>query len=70
MVLEEEWSERNNSVTHMRVFECVSYAHVLDELRNKLDSKGDKFIYVGYSDESKAYKLYNPLTKVMINGDV
>jgi len=65
------WSGRKQNVTHMRVFGCVAYAHVPDELRKKLDSKagnskGEKCIFVGYSDESKAYKLYNPLTKKVI----
>ena len=54
------------SVTHMRVFGCVAYAHVLDQLRKKLDSKGEKCIFIGYSEESKAYRLYNPSTKKFI----
>eukprot|EP00253_Pinus_taeda_P019205 PITA_19205 len=71
IVLEEAWSGRKHSVTHMRVFGCVASAHVPDELRKKLDNKGEKCIFVGYSDESKAYKLYNPLTKkVIISKDV
>ena len=66
MVPKEAWSGRKHSVTHMRVFGCVAYAHVLDELRKKLDRKGEKCIFFGYSDESKAYKLYTPLTKKVI----
>ena len=55
----------------MRVFGCIAYAHVPDQLRKKLDIKGEKCIFIGYSDESKAYKLYNPSTKnVIINRDV
>ena len=50
----------------MRVFGCVAYAHVPDQLRKKLDSKGEKCVFVGYCDESKAYKLYNPSTKKLI----
>ena len=50
----------------MRVFGCVAYAHVPDQLRRKLDSKGEKCVFVGYCDESKAYKLYNPSTKKLI----
>ena len=60
---EEAWSGIKQGVTHMRVFGCVSYAHILDQLRNKLDSKGEKCIFIGYSEESKAYRLYNPSTK-------
>ena len=40
IVPKEAWSGRKQFVTHMRVFECVAYAHVPDELRKKLDSKG------------------------------
>ena len=50
----------------MRVFGCVAYAHILDQPWKKLDSKGEKCIFVGYSDESKAYRLYNPSTKKFI----
>jgi len=71
IVPEETWSESKHNVTHMRVFGCVAYVLVPYELRKKLDNKGEKCIFVGYSDESKAYKLYNPLTKkVIISKDV
>eukprot|EP00253_Pinus_taeda_P033359 PITA_33359 len=50
----------------MRVFGCVAYAHVLDQLRRNLDSKGAKCVFVGYCNESKAYKLYTPSTKKLI----
>eukprot|EP00253_Pinus_taeda_P002334 PITA_02334 len=63
---EEAWSGQKQTVTHMRVFSCVAYAHVPNQLRRKLDSKGDKCVFVGYCDESKAYKLYNPSTKKLI----
>ena len=36
-----------------------------------MDNKGDKCIFLGVSDKSKAYKLYNPSTmKVVISRDV
>ena len=70
-VPEETWSGTKQFFTHMRVFGCVAYAHVPDQLRKKLDNKGEKCIFLGYNDESKAYKLYNPSTKkVIINRDV
>ena len=71
MIPKKAWSGRKHSVSHMKVFGCVAYAHVPDELRRKLDSKGEKCIFVGYSNESKAYKLYNPISKkVIISRDV
>ncbi|KAK2988354.1 hypothetical protein RJ640_001539 [Escallonia rubra] len=33
--------------------------------RKKLDDKSEKFIFIGYSQESKGYKLYNPVDKKM-----
>lgn len=62
-VPEEAWSGRKQGVTHMKVFGCVAYAHIPDQLRRKLDSKGEKCIFIGYSEESKAYRLYIPSTK-------
>ena len=61
----------NHSVSHLKVFGCVAYAHVPDELRKKLDKKGWKCILVGYSEDTKAYKLYDHITrKVIISHDV
>jgi len=62
-VPEEAWSGRKQGVTHMKVFRCVAYAHIPDQLRRKLDSKGEKCIFIGYNKESKAYRLYIPSTK-------
>ena len=32
-------------------------------MRRKLNDKSQKCIFVGYSEESKAYRFYNPITK-------
>ena len=47
----------------LRVFSSIAYVHVPKEKRRKLDAKAEKFILVGYSDEQKGYKCYNPRTK-------
>ena len=65
-VSEEAWSGTQQRVTHMQVFGCVTYAHIPDQLRKKLDSKEEKCIFIRYSEESKAYRLYNPSTKKLI----
>ena len=62
-VLEKAWSGRKQGITHMRIFGCVAYAHIPDKLRKKLDSKGEKCIFLGYWEDSKGYGLYNPSTK-------
>ena len=65
-VPEEAWSGTKQGVTHMKFFGCVAYARILDQLRKKLDSKGEKCIFIGYSEKSKAYRLYSPCTKKFI----
>ena len=55
----------------MRVFGSIAYVHVAKEKRRKLDAKAKKCSLVGYSDEQKGYKCYNPRTKqVRVSRDV
>ncbi|GKV28744.1 hypothetical protein SLEP1_g37756 [Rubroshorea leprosula] len=71
MTPEEAWSGRKPTVDHLRIFGCVAYAHVPDQKRKKLDNKGEKCIFLGVGNQSKAYKLYNPSTKkIVISRDV
>ena len=71
MTPEEAWSGVKPSVQHFRVFGCISYVHVPDSQRKKLDDKSFKCILVGLSEESKGYKLYDPKgKKVVISRDV
>ena len=46
-VHEEVWSSIKKFVIHMRVFGCVAYAHIPDQLRKELDSKGENCIFFG-----------------------
>ena len=51
----EAWFNRKPTVNHFKVFGCVAYSHIPKENREKLDEKGEKCIFVGYSDQSKGY---------------
>ena len=45
--------------------------HIPDKQRSKLDDKSQKYIFIGYDENSKGYKLYNPNTgNTIINRDV
>ena len=48
------------NVSHFRIFGCLVYFHVPKEKRNNLDASGKKGTFVGYSETSKAYKIYVP----------
>ena len=59
------------NASHFKGFGCVSYAHVPKKIRGKLDDKSEKCVFISYSEQSKAYKLYNPVTKkTIISRDV
>lgn len=50
----------------------VSHIPIFQTRREKkLDDKGMKCIFLGVSEESKAYRLFNPITKkIIISRDV
>lgn len=55
---EETFTGIKPDVSHFRVFGCPIDIHVPKEKRSKLESSGIKGIFVGYSESSKAYKIY------------
>jgi len=58
-------------VSYFRTFGCIGFIHVPDQKRNKLDDKSVKCVLLGVSEESKAYKLYDPLNKkIYVSKDV
>ena len=71
MTLEKAWSGHKPAVDHFRISGCVAYLYILDQKRMKLDDKGEKYVLLGMSKESKAYHLYNHITKrICISRDV
>jgi len=57
---EEAFSGKKPEVGHLRVFGCPVYIHVPKEKRTKMEPSGKKGIFVGYSESSKAYRIYVP----------
>ena len=52
-------------------FGCISYVHISDNKRTKLDDKSMKCVLLRVSEGSKAYWLFDPvLQKIMISRDV
>ncbi|XP_058982660.1 uncharacterized protein LOC105262273 [Musca domestica] len=68
---EEIWTSREQNLEHLRVFGCKAFVHIPKQKRSKLQAKSEECIFVGYSQESKAYRLFNPKTqKIIISRDV
>ena len=51
---EEVFSSKKPKVSHLKIFCCPMYIHILKEKRTKLDPSGRKGIFLGYSKSSKA----------------
>lgn len=68
---QEAWSGFKPSVEYFRVFGCVSHVHVPDCKRAKLDDKSVRCVFLGVSEESKAYRQYDPISqKIIVRRDV
>jgi hypothetical protein len=48
---------------HLRVFGSLAYVHVSKSWRSKLEAKSIKCVMVGYGDQSKTYKCFDPKGK-------
>ena len=71
MTPHEAYSGKKPSVEHFRIFGCHCYAHVPNSTRTKLESKSKKCVFLGYSEESKAYRLYDSeAKKIIVSRDV
>lgn len=53
--LEEVFTDKNPDVS-FRIFGCLVYFNVPKEKRNKVEDSGKKGLFVGYSENSKAYR--------------
>ena len=47
-------------VSHLRIFGSPVYVHIPSKKRTTLEPTLERRIFVGYSETSKAYRIYNP----------
>jgi hypothetical protein len=67
----EVWSGKNPSVEHIKVFGCDAFVHVPKEKRSKLEKKEIKFIFIGYKEGMKGYRLWDPTSsRIVYSQDV
>ena len=55
----ELWYRKQPDISHLRVFGCLAYVHVLKIKRKKLDPKSKEMIFVGYEPGSKGYQFWD-----------
>ena len=69
--LEEVFTKKKPAVDQTKIFDTPVYVHVPKEKRAKLEPSGKKGLFVGYSDCSKAYRVYIPGQRyIEVNRDV
>ncbi|KAG7563872.1 Integrase catalytic core [Arabidopsis suecica] len=67
----EKWSGHKPTVEHLKVFGSICYVHIPKEKRSKLEEKAKRGIFIGYSSNSKGYRvLLLDEEKVEISRDV
>jgi hypothetical protein len=58
-------------VGHLRIFGCITFSYVPSEKRTKLEPTTERGIFVGYSETSKAFRIYLPsLRKTVLRRNV
>jgi len=64
--LYELWKERKPTVKYFHVFGSKCYILAKRDYKRKMDPKSDEGIFLGYSTNSRAYKVYNNRTQVVM----
>ncbi|GJT56959.1 retrovirus-related pol polyprotein from transposon TNT 1-94 [Tanacetum coccineum] len=59
-------NDRKPSIKHLHIFGCTCYLTRDDENLDKVKEKGDPCILVGYSTQSKGYRVYNKRTRLIV----
>ena len=67
----QNWYGSKPNLSHLRIFGSIAFIHVPKAERRKLDSKSLKCFFVGYSLTQKAYRFWDPVSRVIkISRDV
>ena len=57
--IEEMFTGEKPEVIHLNIFGCPVYLHIPKEKISKLEPSRKKGIFVGYSEQSKSYRIYS-----------
>ncbi|GKC48143.1 putative zinc finger, CCHC-type containing protein [Tanacetum coccineum] len=59
-------NDRKPLIKHLHIFGCTCYLTRDGENLDKMKEKGDPCILVGYSTQSKGYRVYNKRTRLIV----
>ncbi|KAG7528438.1 Integrase catalytic core [Arabidopsis suecica] len=64
-------NNQSPNIDHLKVFGSVCFVFVPGDLRNKLEPKSTKCVFIGYSTTQKGYKCYDPvMNRYYVSRDV
>lgn len=67
----ETWGGKKPNLRHIRVFGCLAYMKVPTVNLKKLDHRSKPVVYIGKEPDTKAYRLYDPISKsISVSRDV
>jgi len=55
----EDLYDKKPNVNLFKVFDYLVYAHVVDEVTRNIDPKSEECVFIGYYENTKAYRMYN-----------
>jgi hypothetical protein len=58
----EAWHGRKSRVSHLLVFGCLAFTKELAHI-SKLDDRSTLGVFIGYAEDSKAYRIIDPGTQ-------
>ncbi|KAI4313237.1 hypothetical protein L6164_026230 [Bauhinia variegata] len=67
----EGWFGYKPDLQNLEIFGCVCFSYVPQVKRDKLDKKAEPGVFIGYSNTSKAYRIFQPQNgKILVSRDV
>ena len=62
----EGWNGRKPHLGHLRVFGCKGHVKIMGTHLKKLDDRSVPLVYFGVEEGSKAHRMYNPTTNIIV----
>ncbi|PKI74463.1 hypothetical protein CRG98_005145 [Punica granatum] len=67
----EAWSGVKPSLSNLKKFGRICYTYIPSVKQDKLDQKGEVGVFIGYNEQSKAYRVYQQSNgRVLIRRDI
>ena len=62
----ELWNGRKPKLDFIKVWGCLAFYRVVDPKRTKLEPRAMKSVFVGYAENSKAYRLLDLNSNIVL----